>query len=329
MAVVDVAKLRNELAESWRVLGKEDGGGSGVLRACSMTFLVMAVDSDDPQDLGATVAELNHEHPSRTIALRLHEKQSGIMDGRVEVTCWMPAGKRQQICCEQIVLEAAPDTVDQLERVILGLTVPDLPVVTWCRCPESMSASLLRLAHKVIVDGNTRKSGRDATGTLSRLQGSSFVVGDLAWTRITRWREILNQLFLTPRMRGRAGQVRDVEIAYAGREIPATAAYLGGWLKRCLPGIAAVKWTSFAEEATDPAMGRIRSLSVGGEGFQVTLSRPPGVGVDVSMDGVSARVRFPLLKTSELLHEEISVAGRDTIFEESWREAAKLLEMPS
>jgi len=325
MAVVDAGKLRSELAESWRLLGTEQSGG--VLRACSMTFLVVAGGADSPQDLGATVAELNHEHPSRTILLRLHEDQTGAMDGRVEVACWKPAGKRQQICAEQIVLDASPDTVEQLESVILGLTVPDLPVVAWCRCPESIPPALLRLANKVIIDGKMRPSAAAAIATLTRLQAGPFHVADLAWTRITRWREILNRLFLTPRMSGQASEVRDVEMAYAGKEIPATAAYLAGWLKRCLPVIN-VRWKALEESSPDPAMGRIREVTLAGGKCAMTLRRPPGVGVDVSMDGASAHLRFPLLSQSDLLREEISIAGRDVIFEESWRQAAKLLEAP-
>lgn len=326
MPAVDASALRKQLAESWRTLGKQESGA--VLRACSMTFLVMADSNEDPQELGATLAGLNHEHPSRTILLRLHENESGAIDGRVEVTCWMPAGKRQQICSEQIVLDASPDTVDQMERVILALTVPDLPVVAWCRCPGLISPTLLRLANKVIIDGRARPSGAAALRTLSRLKGSPFFVADLAWTRITRWREILYSLFLTPQFAGRAVEVREVEIASAGKETPATAVYLAGWLKRALPALR-VRFRALQESSDDPRMGRLREVILTGPDFVLALRRPPGVGLDVSFDGTSAHLRFPLLNASELLREEISIVGRDAVFEDSWRQAATLLEQPS
>jgi hypothetical protein len=64
--------ILKELADLWVSFGKQEAeGGSGVLRACSMTLVVLAEESEDVGALGETVAALMPEHPARTIIIRL------------------------------------------------------------------------------------------------------------------------------------------------------------------------------------------------------------------------------------------------------------------
>ena len=53
-------KILKELSNLWVDLGHEeqqesDTAGAGVLRACSMTFVTIADESEDPSNLGETV----------------------------------------------------------------------------------------------------------------------------------------------------------------------------------------------------------------------------------------------------------------------------------
>ena len=67
-ATIQPERILHDLAELWSSLAHPDHGAStasGVLRACSMTLLVAAADPGDAQDVGRTVGELMHEHPSR------------------------------------------------------------------------------------------------------------------------------------------------------------------------------------------------------------------------------------------------------------------------
>src|SRR5207248_1793735 len=110
-----------------------------VLRACAMTLIVaLRDDSDSVLHVGETIAALMHEHPSRAIVIRVQPGTAGTLDARVLAQCWMPFGRRQQICCEQIELTCTLATLEDLPPVIRGLVVPDLPVVLYCP-EESLS----------------------------------------------------------------------------------------------------------------------------------------------------------------------------------------------
>src|SRR5690348_3875845 len=111
--------------------GHEAAGG-GVLRACSMTLLVLAEAADDVQRLGETLAALMPEHPARTILIRLQPGPGRTLSDRVYAQCWMPFGQRRQICCERIEITASDEALGDLPAVVLPLAVADLPVILWC-----------------------------------------------------------------------------------------------------------------------------------------------------------------------------------------------------
>ena len=99
-------------------LGTQEGkqGDAGVLRACSMTLVVLAEEADDAAALGETVAALMPEHPARTILIRLRGEGERALSERVYQQCWMPFGQRQQICCEQIEITASDAALADLPR---------------------------------------------------------------------------------------------------------------------------------------------------------------------------------------------------------------------
>jgi glucose-6-phosphate dehydrogenase assembly protein OpcA len=322
--VVDSARLLKELAGYWMALGQQEGAHA-VLRACSMTLLVITDDSEDPQVLSQTLAELNHEHPSRTIVLRLSRDLAGV-DGRVVVQCWRPSGSRQQICSEQIELSAPADGHGEIDSVVLGLLVPDLPVVLFCQRPDLLSDSLLRLAHRVILDGSGASSAVAAVDAAERMVRRHRATTDLAWTRITRWREIVYHIFQGTAQCGKESAVRAITIRYAGPELPATACYFAAWLVANLgwrwdgarwrgpAGDVMLHLEATPDDETVQGVGRIRSVEILGEGIDAKVMRPPGTGVDIQVDGAKRRVLFPLLAVDQVLRDEISIFEADPAF---------------
>src|SRR5689334_157211 len=102
MPAIAPEKVLKELGALWADLAKpSEASEHGVLRACAMTLVVALEPGDDPQQVGQVIAELIHEHPSRAIVLKPGEAHQDL-DARVSAQCWMPFGKRQQVCCEQI-----------------------------------------------------------------------------------------------------------------------------------------------------------------------------------------------------------------------------------
>ena len=137
-ATVAPDAILKELAALWTQEGKQ--GDAGVLRACSMTLLVMAEAERRCRrarrnDGRADAASIRRAR----ILIRLRGDGERALSERVYQQCWKPFGQRQQICCEQIEITASDAALADLPSVILPLAVPDLPVILWCR-----SARLVR-----------------------------------------------------------------------------------------------------------------------------------------------------------------------------------------
>ncbi len=157
LSSVQPEKILKELEKLWIEMGQgEPDKSNPVLRACSMTFLVALDEDDDAQAAGETLAELMHEHPSRAIVLRIDTRPGETLEAVVLAQCWMPFGRRQQICCEQIEIRASASRLEEVPRIVMGVMVPDLPVVLWCRgaglCRDERFQKLFPMIDKVIVD---------------------------------------------------------------------------------------------------------------------------------------------------------------------------------
>ncbi len=169
-----------------------------MLRACSMTMVVLADETEDTQGIAETLAQLMKEHPSRAIVIRLRNCIEPCLESRVFAQCWKPFGSRQHICCEQIEITASHSrSLPDVPAVVLPLIVADLPVILLRRSGRVTELEGFRelesLAQKVIFDS---ASFRDSEKALSKLLTASIPgtrVADTAWGRLTRSRELIAQ----------------------------------------------------------------------------------------------------------------------------------------
>lgn len=309
-AVFDAGRLLKELDESWRSVGKSEG--SGVLRACAMTLLVVVRQEEDPQALGATLADIMHEHPNRTIVIRVGEGD-GPVEARTTLQCWMPFGRRQQVCCEQIDICATKQNLTAVPPIIFGLMVADLPVALWCRdlslasMPELLP--VLRLAGKVMVDSSSQRDAVKALECLKKLGDGPWTLADLTWARITRWRETIVQVLR------RGEHVEWGEITYAGKGVSTAAGYLAAWLKRVVGSDVPLRCED--DEAPAPGLGRIRAVRLQGGDRFVSLRRTGRISLSIEAGRMGSTAVFPLHTDASLLHEELSVFGRDPQFQDA------------
>lgn len=327
--LLDAEHVLRDLAENWRAIGKE--GGSGVLRACAMTFIVLTGDDDDPQALGETLATLMKEHPSRTIVIRRSNNANAEASSRATVQCWMPFGRRQQICSEQIEIEAPAGRMSEVMPVILGVLVPDLPVQLWLKrydlAFEEELAPVFHLAGRILIDTKSETNVPRLLEMINALKKQGASVGDLAWTRITRWRETVQQVFRTPSLRTHAKGVEKMEVSWAGPGFPISAAYLASWLTTVWPK-AQLSLRRECPDAPPDAVGRIRAVRLSGQGFDLTLDRPEGVGVAIQIPQLQTHVVFPLLDCATLLRDELKVIGRDSRFESMLNSLQRVEQLP-
>ena len=322
-ATVSPESILKELAALWTQEGKQ--GDAGVLRACSMTLVAIAEADDDAAALGETIAALMPEHPARSILIRLLGDRERALSQRVYQQCWKPFGQRQQICCEQIEITASDPALADLPSVILPLAVPDLPLILWCRSARLVRrpefGEIARMATKVVIDSARDTDAIDAIRRMAdavRSGGGTadLVWADLAWTRLTRWRETLARVFENRDTLARLSEVQSVQVRF-GPGFETAAWYLAAWAANALASVGQV---------VTPVVGRQAEsllLELSGDLFHVKLSRQDDRLVTVVNDQSNC-TNLPRPADYHMMREELGIVRRDPVFEATLASAARL-----
>jgi glucose-6-phosphate dehydrogenase assembly protein OpcA len=308
-STVQPDRILHDLSELWTAMSKPEPGdsksseGAGVLRACAMTLIVFVDEEDDSLALGETLAQLMREHPSRAIVVRLRES-GDTLESRVFAQCWMPFGHQRQICCEQVELTASLSRVGDIASIVSPLAAADVPRVVWFRSSRVERAAnigdLLALGDKIIVD--SARAGAPAFADLRVLAGAGYTVADLAWTRLTKLRELLAQL-----LDGRdLASIPGVEIDFCGRDAAPEARYFQAWLRAEMPGIRVE-----LRRADSNDKRQIKSIRI-----------DPDLSVRVETNcaefetgSLRQRANLPASTEHDLLSEELSIMTHDPVFE--------------
>jgi glucose-6-phosphate dehydrogenase assembly protein OpcA len=330
-ATIKPDKILKELANLWIETAAPAGGeSSGVLRACSMTMIVIADESEDTQGIAETLAQLMKEHPSRAIVIRLRDCTEPCLESRVFAQCWKPFGSRQHICCEQIEIIASDSSLQDVPAVVLPLVVADLPVILWCRSGRVTELPGFRelelLAQKVIFDSASFPNHDQALTKLLTASLPDTRVADLAWGRLTRSRELIAQAVNSEDLLESLRHVDLVRIRARGPKPDVPARYFAAWLSNRLALAGAFPELEWDYTPMDVPTS-LRGVSITGpDGFslsaEVKRSVTNGVVVDLIVNGrLNCAV---LMRPSEyqLLLQELSIPGRDLIYEAALRRAA-------
>jgi glucose-6-phosphate dehydrogenase assembly protein OpcA len=304
-------KILRELRDLWEQLGRDQEPSGGVLRACAMTLMV-ATDSGagqaDADSVHQTIGVLMHDHPSRAIVLIPSEGAE--IGARVFAECWMPLGGQRQICAEGIEITADPVQAGEVARLLVPLIAPDLPVVLWCRGARAFLDRsldpLFPLADKIIFDTGSARHAPSAIEFLRRLRKEGRGVADLAWTRLTGWREMVAHFFDDGVADTRS--VTSVRLTHGGAAPGSSVLYFAQWIGRALPRVQATLQAAGGE----PGL-RAVAFSAGGADFSIRLL--DSSSVEVRAGGHSARSLLPPVSGDALMREELSILGADPVFD--------------
>jgi glucose-6-phosphate dehydrogenase assembly protein OpcA len=312
-AKVQPEHLLKDLRKLWADLGKEQE--HGVLRACAMTFLVVVNEGEDTSAVSETIGRLMHEHPSRAIVIRVTPQNGPLLEARVFAQCWMPFGKRQQICCEQIEIRSSPLSLADVVTVAQGLIVPDLPVVLYCPdqqlCQSDSFQSLIPLATKLIVDsGNSQDLS--LIEYLHKTDTRNLDVGDLMWNRLTPWRESIARIFDRPENARAAYSLDNIQMLYSGPDDGPGVVYLGAWFMHTLGAGVHLN----VARGVGPSYASIARIDLHGPRFEATVDLTDPNGGEIRSGTLRQHVVFPQQGECELLRRELALAGRDRIFED-------------
>jgi glucose-6-phosphate dehydrogenase assembly protein OpcA len=305
-------RILREMSDIWVDLAKQaDGDASaGVLRSCSMTLVVIAQEGEDAMALGETLAALMPEHPARAIVI--WPKRNEPLAAKVTAQCWMPFGQRRQICCEQIEITAPEGSMPDVASVISPIAAPDLPLIVWCRCrgtfEEPGFGALAEMANKVIVDTSAWPDGKGAIGRLAAMAARGITLGDLSWTHLTRWREMLSQVFENAMYLARLPEISRVRMRYNAANMEPMARYMGAWVVNSLENAGVRVELTLEPGADDPA------VELSGKDFRVELVRQDGRMI-TTVNGLSDCTSLPPSSDYLLLSEELGIVQRDETFE--------------
>jgi glucose-6-phosphate dehydrogenase assembly protein OpcA len=173
----------------------------------------------------------------------------------------------------------------------------------------------------VIVDTAQWSDPQTAIRKLAELaRGVRF--GDLSWTRLTRWREMLSQVFENRQFADHIPEITRARVTYGGAAAPVEAYYMAAWLSGAL-GQAGARAELTLE--TDPGAepGRLHGAHLSDDGFAVTLSRLRETLV-TELDGVSRCINLPAPSDHSLMSEELNIVHTDPVFEKTLAAAALL-----
>ena len=242
---VDVSVIEHELKELWEqmteVSAEEDQ--QAVMRACVANLVVYNPAGESAGEISPIIAEVTNQHPSRVILL-LSEPDSSqaSLDAMVTAQCHPSGRGRKQICCEQIVIQAAGEDISHLPSLVRTLVIPDLPVFLWWRDLPDVKGALftdfMQGADRVILDSAGLADARQGLRTLAALmeakpQKTAF--SDLSWCRLTPWRVLVAGFFDVPKYKPYLARLNRVQIQSVGGgssepSIPAHGLLLAAWL---------------------------------------------------------------------------------------------------
>jgi glucose-6-phosphate dehydrogenase assembly protein OpcA len=251
-----------------------------------------------------------HVHPSRAIVLT--PREGGEFSGRVFAECWMPFGGQQQICSEGIEITADAEQTDEVARLLVPLIAPDLPVVLWCRGPRAFLDRsldpLFPLANKIIFNTRAVRHASSAIEFLRRMRKDGRQVADLAWTRLTGWREAVAHLMDACDGGWLAAAGGEVRLEYGGGRPGTRVLYFARWIERALPGVN----VTLIPVAGGPGL---HSAVFAGCGAETSVRLGEGSSLEVRTAERSYSAVLPADSEESLMREELSILGRDPVFD--------------
>lgn len=274
---------------------REEGGAVALGRV--LTLVIVTTHGLQEEAIEAA-NDASREHPMRVIVLIADTDGEAKLDAQIRVGGDAGAS-------EVVVLRAHGPAAANQEGLITGLLLPDAPVVAWWPDypPERPAASDVgRMAQRRITDASTKPFAKDR---LSQL-GAAYAPGDtdLAWTRLTHWREQLAAVLDQPPYE----DVTAVEVVGAGSS-PSTG-LLAAWLRLKLD--VPVTWRYSPREEWEHGIQRVRLTRASGD---ILLERSNDIDATLTQPGQPSHdIVLPRRTLRECLAEELRRLDPDLLY---------------
>ncbi|WP_137845977.1 glucose-6-phosphate dehydrogenase assembly protein OpcA [Microbacterium sp. 2FI] len=292
---------------------REEGGAVALGRV--LTLIILTREGAMEEVIEAA-NDASREHPMRVIVLLIGNDQDAESRLDAQIRVGGDAG-----ASEVITLRIAGEAGNSnLESLVTGLLLPDAPVVVWWpnRTPDNPSkTSIGKIAQRRITDAATKT---DPAAWVADL-GSKYAPGDtdLAWTRLTRWREQLAAILDQPPYEAVTG------VRVRGAADSPSTALLAAWLRLTLD--VPVDW-AYLDSAEWPH--GIKSVTLVRPSGEVVLERPNSDVAILTQPGQPIHdLAFPRRTLRECLAEELRRLDPDVLYGRVITEGWELLHRPA
>src|SRR5438067_13407804 len=200
-------------------------GGQSQESVCTLNLVAIYFTAAQYERASEALEAAGSVHPCRLIALVADPlTESDSLTARVSVV--RSAGA---ISMERVVLTATGKAVRHLESAMMGLLLPELPmVVVWGGRPQGdLLQRAVESADRIITDSGARPPMYLAEQ--ARLLAGGAPMGDLAWARIFPWQSLAAECLDLPNLREHRGNLKRARVVCAGA-IGAEGLLLAGWM---------------------------------------------------------------------------------------------------
>ncbi|HEY2031153.1 MAG TPA: glucose-6-phosphate dehydrogenase assembly protein OpcA [Myxococcales bacterium] len=329
---IDLPKIAQVLAQA------RERGGPAQETVSTLNLVAIYFTPGQYEKSRAALEAAGVLHPCRLVVLvadELAEKESLV--ARVSVVRSGGA-----ITLERIVLVATGRAVRHLESAMMGLLLPELPmVVVWGGRPQgNLLQRAVESADRIIIDSGARPPTYLAETAKYLAHGAP--IGDLAWARIFPWQGIAAEVLDLPNLREHRGNIKKARVVCAGA-VGSEGLLLLGWMQSRIKGLSVdirAEGEPEPDETTaSTAVARPAPLSLGNVSLfefeappaKFTFRRERGLllaQVSGDDDGEMVhRVRLPGDMPGRLLALELKLlSGQDELYAASAQAAARLLK---
>lgn len=321
--VTSVAELASRLAEL-RI--DEDGRPVPV---ASVLNLVAVADDESLHDVERLIESLSDHQPSRAVLVQT-TAGDGHIDAHLETRAEVFRA-RSCVMVELVRLTVHTERPGGAASAIVALLRSDLPIYVWwpgVPMPDDLVfAEIEHTTDRLVTESDREPDARVALAQLRDIVARGTVaVTDLAWARITTWRQLVTQLIDAPHA-ARMSKGAVLQVWHAGIRPTPEALLFAGWFKSAIGDRLMVEM----HPRPDVPDGGIVEVHVDAGGPQhMAIERIVGketAAVVVYTAGRPTRRRvlpLPLRSRSELLAGELEMARRDGPFERALPHAVEV-----
>jgi glucose-6-phosphate dehydrogenase assembly protein OpcA len=300
----DAEALEIDLRNMWKRVGGDSSPKGGAVHRAALANLIVPMDPAREAKLMPVLVDVTRNHPARLFTIETGSAPRGSgLRARVGALCHRRESGGGVVCCEQVVVESDEESTALIPSAIRSLLIGDLPTVLLDFHPGigvPWISELMEMADLVLEDSCLKQAGKETEVWHFLEREGSGRVHDLAWARLTPWREILAEIFDGKEYLPALGTIRRVEIGFTGEGYPPPPVWLlAGWLASRLG------WT--------PEGGNRNGITLRSAGGTVTLVMSGlGKGEGRVLERIAFRSDEPHPLDLEIIHHGRDATARIT-----------------